>query len=235
MNAVSTQTKTGSRDMTFRPKYITFDCYGTLTNFRMSDVAREMYADRVPAARMDAFLNDFAHYRLDEVMGDWKPYDQVLESAIRRTCRRWKVEYREGEGRKYYDAVPTWGPHADVPEPLSRIAKEIPLVILSNAMNEQIHHNVAKLGAPFHRVYTAQQAGAYKPRLRAFEYMLDQLGCAPEDLLHVSSSLRYDHMSANDVGIRNKAFVARGHEPGNPAYGYREIPDIGGLPALVGL
>ena len=235
MNAVSTQTKTGSRDMTFRPKYITFDCYGTLTNFRMSDVAREMYADRVPAARMDAFLNDFAHYRLDEVMGDWKPYDQVLESAIRRTCRRWKVEYREGEGRKYYDAVPTWGPHADVPEPLSRIAKEIPLVILSNAMNEQIHHNVAKLGAPFHRVYTAEQAGAYKPRLRAFEYMLDQLGCAPEDLLHVSSSPRYDHMSANDVGIRNKAFVNRGHEPGNPAYGYREIADISGLPALVGL
>ena len=82
---------------------------------------------------------------------------------------------------------------------------------------------------------TAEQAQAYKPRLRAFEYMLDQLGCAPEDLLHVSSSLRYDHMSANDVGIRDKAFVNRGHEPGNPAYGYREIKDIGGLPALVGL
>ena len=221
--------------MIFRPKYITFDCYGTLTNFRMSDVARAMYADRVPAARMDSFVTDFAHYRLDEVMGDWRPYDQILENAIRRTCRRHKVEYREGEGRKYYDAVPTWGPHADVPEPLSRIAKEIPLVILSNAMDEQIHHNVAKLGAPFHRVYTAQQAQAYKPRLRAFEYMLDQLGCAPEDILHVSSSPRYDHMSANDVGIRDKAFVNRGHEPGNPAYGYREIPDIGGLPALVGL
>ena len=235
MTATLTQPKTGNRTMTFRPKYISFDCYGTLTNFRMSDAARAMYADRVPAARMDAFVKDFAHYRLDEVMGDWKPYDQVLESAIRRTCRRWKVEYREGEGRKYYDAVPTWGPHADVAEPLARIAKEIPLVILSNAMNEQIHHNVAKLGAPFHRVYTAQQAGAYKPRLRAFEYMLDQLACAPEDVLHVSSSLRYDLMSANDLGFRNKAFVARGHEPGNPAYGYREIPDIGGLPALVGL
>lgn len=235
MNAVATQARTGSRDMNFRPKYITFDCYGTLINFRMADVAREMYADRVPPGRMDAFVKDFAQYRLDEVMGDWRPYNEILENAIRRTCKRWKVEYREGEGRKYYDAVPTWGPHPDVAEPLSRIAKEIPLVILSNAMDEQIPHNVAKLGAPFHRVYTAQQAQAYKPRLRAFEYMIEQLGCSPDDILHVSSSLRYDHMSANDVGIRNKAFVARGHEPGNPAYGYREIPDIGGLPALVGL
>ena len=221
--------------MTFRPKYITFDCYGTLTNFRMQDVAREMYADRVPAARMDAFVTDFARYRLDEAMGDWRPYDVVLENAIRRTCKRWKVEYREGEGRKYYDAVPTWGPHPDVSAPLTRIAKEIPLVILSNAMDEQIHHNVAKLGAPFHRVYTAQQAQAYKPRLRAFEYLLDQLACSPDEILHVSSSMRYDHLSAADMGIRNRAFVARGHEPFNPAYGAREIPDIGGLPALVGL
>ena len=235
MTATITQPRTGSRNMIFRPKYISFDCYGTLTNFRMADVARAMYADRVPAPRMDQFVKDFAAYRLDEVLGDWKPYDQVLESAIRRACRRNKVEYREGEGRKYYEAVPTWGPHPDVSEPLARIAKEIPLVILSNAMNDQIHHNVAKLGAPFHRIYTAQQAQAYKPRLRAFEYMIGELGCAPEEILHVSSSLRYDHMSANDVGIRDKAFVNRGHEPGNPAYNYREIADIGGLPALVGL
>ena len=54
MTAVSTQARTASRDMIFRPKYITFDCYGTLTRFRMGDVAREMFADRVPAARMDA-------------------------------------------------------------------------------------------------------------------------------------------------------------------------------------
>lgn len=235
MNAVSTQPKTTGTAMTFRPKYISFDCYGTLTNFRMADVARQLFADRVPAERMDQFTKDFSAYRLDEVLGDWKPYVDVLRSAVQRTCRRHNVEYRDDEGRKFYEAVPTWGPHPDVVEPLTRIAKEIPLVILSNAMNEQIHKNVALLGAPFHRVYTAEQAQAYKPRLRAFEYMLDQLGCSPEDMLHVSSSMRYDHMSANDVGIRNKAFVARGHEVGNPAYGYREIKDIGGLPALVGL
>ena len=46
--------------MTFRPKYITFDCYGTLTRFRMGDMAREMFADRVPAERMEQFVADFA-------------------------------------------------------------------------------------------------------------------------------------------------------------------------------
>ncbi len=219
-----------------RPKYITFDCYGTLTNFRMSQMTREIFPDRVAPDRMEAFVKDFAAYRLDEVMGEWKPYRDVIRHSLERTCRRWKITYGDDEAVRMYQAVPTWGPHSDVPEPLSRIAPHIPLVILSNASNDQIHHNVAKLGAPFHAVFTAEQARAYKPRLQAFEYMLDQLGCGPEDILHVSSSPRYDLMSANDLGIRNKAFVARGHEPPPAAsYSAREIRDIGGLPALVGL
>jgi 2-haloacid dehalogenase len=221
--------------MTFRPKYITFDCYGTLTRFRMAELTRDIFADRVPVDRMDQFVADYSAYRFDEVLGDWKPYVEVLKNAVRRTCRKWGLEYLDHEAQQYYDAVPTWGPHADVPAGLARVAREIPLVVLSNAADDQIHKNVALLGAPFHRVYTAQQARAYKPRLQAFEYMLDSLGCNPEDVLHVSSSLRYDLMSADDLGIKNKVFVNRGHGPGNPAYNYVEIADIGGLAGVVGL
>lgn len=219
-----------------RPRYITFDCYGTLTNFRMGQMAREAFPDRIAPHLIERFVSDFAAYRLDEVMGDWKPYRDIIRAALERTCRRWKLEYHEEEADRMYEAVPTWGPHPDVPEPLARIARHIPLVILSNASNDQIHRNVTQLGAPFHAVYTAEQARAYKPRLHAFEYLLDQLACGPEEILHVSSSPRYDLMSANDLGVRHKVYVARGHEPPPAAaYGCKEIKDIGGLPALVGL
>ena len=221
--------------MAFRPKYITFDCYGTLTRFRMPEMTRVIFADRIPAERMEQFIADFSVYRFDEVLGDWKPYQTVLKNAVRRLCKAWKIQYLDSDAQQYYDAVSTWGPHDDVAAGLSKIAHEIPLVVLSNADDSQIQKNVAMLGAPFHRVYTAEQAQAYKPRLRAFEYMLDSLGCNPEDLLHVSSSMRYDLMSAADIGIVNKVFVNRGHGPGNPAYGYTEIQDIGGLPGVVGL
>ncbi len=102
-------------------------------------------------------------------------------------------------------------------------------------MKDLIPHSVAKLGAPFHAAYTAEEAQAYKPRMQAFEYMLDQLGCGPEDVLHCSSSFRYDLMTAHDMRITNKVFVNRGHEPANPYYGYHEIKDIRGLPGLLGL
>lgn len=219
----------------FRPKYITFDCYGTLTNFQMAEAAQKIYGEQLDAPKMAQFIKNFAAYRLDEILGDWKPYNEVLHNAVERTCRANGVTFRPEDAREIYDTVPSWGPHADVPEGLAKVAKEIPLVILSNAMNEQIMHNVAKLGAPFHAVYTAQQANAYKPRFQAFEYMFDMLGCGPEDILHCSSSFRYDLMSAHDLGIKNKVWVNRGHEPANPYYGYTEIRDISGLPGVVGL
>ena len=219
----------------FRPKYITFDCYGTLIRFRMSDMAREMFAARVAAERMDDFVRDFGAYRFDEVLGAWKPYRDVIVNALARTCKLWGVAFDEAEAETYYRAIPSWGPYPDVPEPLARIAKHIPLVALSNASNDQIAANVAKLGAPFHATFTAESARAYKPRLQAFEYMFDQLGCSPADVLHVSSSLRYDLIPAYMLRIGARAWVARGHDFPNPHFGYTEIKDIGGLPALVGL
>lgn len=219
----------------FRPKFITFDCYGTLINFQMADAARDHYSAQLSEAQMAQFVSNFSAYRLDEVLGDWKPYAEVVHNAVERTCKRNGIAFDPAVARDIYERVPTWGPHADVPEGLAKVAKEIPLVILSNAMDAQIPSNVEKLGAPFHAVFTAEQAQSYKPRMKGFEYMLDQLNATPDDILHVSSSFRYDLMTAHDLGIVDKAFVNRGHEPANPYYGYHEIPDIGGLPGLLGL
>jgi 2-haloacid dehalogenase len=219
----------------FEPKYITFDCYGTLTNFQMGQSARALYGDKLDPAKMEEFIEFFRGYRLDEVLGAWKPYRDVVVNSVRRTCERTGVPFDEATALKIYEAVPTWGPHADVPEGLSRLASKYKLVILSNASDDQIQSNVDKLGAPFHKVYTAQQAQAYKPLQKAFEYMFSQLDCNPEDVLHVSSSFRYDLMTAYDMGIKHKAFVNRKHEPLNPYYNVTEVSGIPQLASLLGL
>ena len=162
---------------------------------------------------------------------------QVPTSQVKleRTCKRNGIAFNPAVAEDIYNRVPTWGPNLDVPAGLQRIAGKIPLVALTNSMNDQIPHNIAKLGAPIDHVFTAESAGAYKPQMRAFEYMFDQLGCGPEDVLHVSSSFRYDLMTAHDLGIRNKVWVNRGHEPANPHYGYTEVRDISSLAEVVGL
>ena len=42
-------------------------------------------------------------------------------------------------------------------------------------------------------------------------------------------------MPAHDLRVINKVYVNRGYEPSTPYYGYQEIPDLAGLPALLGL
>ena len=219
----------------FDPRFVTFDCYGTLTNWQMSGATKRILGDRLPSDIAEPFLDMFGNYRLDEVMGDWQPYRDIIAAAFRRACTKFRVDYRDEDATGIYEAIGAWGPHPDVPAGLAKLATKVPLVILSNATDKQIPSNVAQLGAPFHRVLTAEQAQAYKPRYRAFEYMLDTLGVDPTEIVHVSASLRYDLMPAYDLGITNKVYVNRGYEFSTPAYGYREITSIAELPGLFGL
>lgn len=221
--------------MTFRPKFVTFDCHGTMIYFDMAGAARDHYGAQFSPEQMDAFIKDFSGYRFNEVLGAWKPYAEVVHNSLERTCKRHNIAFDPEIAAEIYTRVPTWGPNPDVPEGLAKVAKEFPLVALTNSMNDQIPHNIAKLGAPIAHVFTAESAGAYKPQMQAFDYMFDQLNCGPEDVLHISSSFRYDLMTAHDMGIENKVWVNRGHEPANPYYGYTEIPDISHLPAVLGL
>lgn len=219
----------------FKPKYITFDCYGTLINFDMAGAAAAIFADRVSSDQMAAFTTDFARYRMDEVLGAFKLYPDVVGNALYRTCNKWGVECTQRDCEAIMAACATWGPHADVPAGLAKVAQAFPLVLLTNSTDELIKNHVPRLGAPIHLTITAEEVGAYKPQMKGFEYMLNKLNCGPEEILHVSSSLRYDLMTAHDLGIKHKVFVNRGHDPANPYYGYSEINDIGGLPAVVGL
>jgi 2-haloacid dehalogenase len=221
--------------MTFRPRFISFDCYGTLINFEMGPTARVLFADRVAADRMPAFLDSFRAYRLDEVLGAWKPFYDVVESSIQRACRAHGVECLASDAAALYAAVPTWKPHPNVVEVLKAIAPHVPLVILSNSMTDLIPASVAHLEAPFHAVCTAEEARAYKPRMQAFEHMFDRLGCGPDRMMHVSSSFRYDLMTASDLGFMARGFIDRGHEPTSTGYGVSRMTDVRELPALLGL
>lgn len=218
-----------------RPSYITFDMYGTLTAFGMSALTKKLLADDIPEENMESFLDTFEMYRIDEVMGDWRPYDVVIDSAFRRACAKTGAPYRESDSKEIFAAIPTWGPHPDVPEGLRRLASKYRLVILSNAAESQVYSNAEKLGAPFHAVLSAEAAKAYKPRVQAFEYMFEQLGCDPEDVMHVSSSPRYDLQPATDLGVKNTVYVNRGYEPTNPYYHRYETTTIGGVADILGL
>lgn len=229
-----------------QPQYVTFDCYGTLINFEISKTTKEVLGDRLPADIEEIFIKDFSAIRVDEVLGPWKPYPNVIRDSLARAMARHGLEYRPSDADALVEAIPTWGPHPEVPSALAKVAEHYPLVIMSNADPAQLERNVAKLGAPFHKVLTSTAAHAYKPRHAAFEYMLDALDCGPDDVLHVSSSVRYDIQPAQEFHIEDKVWVNRSKAVGSgdmrgvasmPGAGwtYHEVSDLSGLPEVLGL
>jgi 2-haloacid dehalogenase len=221
-------------DIRFRPKYISFDCYGTLIRFQMREVVEPFLIDRLTPEERDGFFNLFRIYRADQIL-EYAPYDEILEASYRRTCARFGLEAQEAVVNAVTSAVLEWGPHADVPGPLAKMARHFPLVILSNADDRHLAASVPKLGAPFHAVLSAEQAGAYKPRVQAFEYMFDTLEAAPGDFLHVSSHQRYDLMPAFDLGIRDKVFLNRGYDPELPHFQYLSARTLDDVNAALGI
>ena len=57
---------------------------------------------------MPASLDSFRAHRLDEVMGEWKPFFEVVENAIQRACKAHGVDCRPTDAAALYDAIPTW-------------------------------------------------------------------------------------------------------------------------------
>lgn len=218
-----------------KPKFVTFDMNGTLIKFRINDAIREVLGDRLPAGVADDFLQVCKAYRIDECTGEYKPFHQIVADSMERASHRLGLEFRAGDARAVYEHIPTWGPYPGVTDALNRLATEVPLVIITNSDTAHAVRLAENLQAQFEVVISAEQMGVYKPRLRAFEYMFDKLGAAPDEIVHVSASPMYDLRPAAIMGIKDKVYVDRGFEHDEHWLGYERITDIADLPVLFGL
>lgn len=217
------------------PVYLTFDCYGTLVDFDLGSAALEILAGRLDGIDTPRFLREFEQIRFEEVLGEYRPYRDVLRESLERAMTRFGMAYQPGDGDALVAAVPAFGPFPDVPPVLEHLRQYCKLAIISNTDDDLIVHNVRNIGVPFEHVVTAEQARAYKPALEAFEYMLGVLGCREDELVHVAQGFNYDIMPAAKLGWK-RVWINRRGQQGDPAFGpYDELPDLTGLPGLLGL
>ena len=222
-------------DSNSRPKYISFDIYGTLINWDTDFTTRRLLAGRLPEAQWPAFKKVFRGYRFDEVLGDYKPYEQILQNSFDRVCKFFGIGPTPGAGAEFAEAVRGFNAHDDVPAPLKLMGDNYKLVALSNADDSFLDISIPKLGADYHAVLTAEQAQAYKPRYQAFEFMLDTLNARPEDFLHIASHTRYDMHPMHDMGFRNLWVLDRGYDPITGGYDYNSVKSLDEINEYLGL
>ena len=92
------------------------------------------------------------------------------------------------------------------------------------------------IGIEFDAVFTTENCQAYKPSRIPFEYALKDMGVSPQEVLHVAFGYKYDHGTASAMGFRTIWVNRRNLELPTGARKFDlEMPDLSGLPALLGL
>lgn len=209
---------------------VTFDCYGTLIDWKTG--IREAFSR---AARRDGVALDpaaaLAAYREIEPVVEaeaYRRYRVVLTETARRVAARRSWRLSDERAGFLTESLPDWRPFSDTNPALERLAAAgYRLGILSNVDDDLLAGTLRHLTAKFDLLVTAQQVGSYKPAHGHFLTARQRIGGSA--WLHAAQSYFHDIVPARALGTP-VAWINRHAEPG-PVGGAveREFRSLAGL------
>jgi 2-haloacid dehalogenase len=186
-----------------RFQVLTFDCYGTLINWEagiFSALKPILAAHGKPIAD-DALLEIYGELEAQAEQGEFRPYQEVLQSVVRGFGDRLGFSPTKTEQQSLPGSVPNWRPFPDTVAALRKLQARYRLAVISNIDDNLFAASARRLEIAFDQVITAQQARCYKPGLAIFKMALARIGVAPEHALHVGQSVYHDVVPARSLGM----------------------------------
>lgn len=207
-------------------RWATFDCYGTLVDWRagIRDQLARLFDDR------DADDLLARYYELEPgVQSDGAlSYREVLARTLVRVADEFDLIVPAGEKDALARSLPNWPVFTEVRKSLGETRERgWRLGILSNTDRDLIESSVAMLHVPFDLMVVASEIGSYKPARRHWDIFADQTGVNLDRHVHVAQSLFHDIAATNALGIRS-IWINRLGERAEPTP-TRELPDLTGL------
>lgn len=172
------------------PRAIVFDAYGTLFDVR-AVVLRE-------AHRIDGDLDKLArlwrqkqleYSWLLSIMGGYKDFWSVTQSALNVSCRQLRVELNASQLDALLTSYLSPPLFPEVTSALEAL-KGFPLAILSNGSPAMLDEAVRSSGlaSTVTEVISVDRVKVYKPSPRAYALGVEAMGLAAADMLFVSSN-----------------------------------------------
>ena len=189
------------------PKWVTFDCYGTLVQWDegLLDAVRDiLMRHRREDLDLSSFLDVFdEHEYALKQSPPHKSFRTVASQALQLALAHFKLPCEAEDVLRLTDCIAAMPPFPETVQALTEL-KELgfQLAIISNTDDDIIAGNVAQMAGLIDRVITAEQAQAYKPSAVIFEFAHRELGVAREDVIHICASPHLDLVAARDMGFR---------------------------------
>jgi 2-haloacid dehalogenase len=210
-----------------RVRWVTFDCFGTLVNWRHGIATG---AELVAPGRGAELLE--AYNRHEPVVQKELPtlrYRQVLAEAFRRACVECGVPLTDDDSAVLGVTMPFWPVFPDVAPELSALRDAgWNLALLTNCDRDIIAETQRRLPVRFDAVVTAEEVGSYKPAHEHFSRFERTHRPRPDEWVHVAQSYFHDLIPAQQLGIP-RIWVNRLSETDDPVIADAVLPDLGGL------
>jgi 2-haloacid dehalogenase len=186
-----------------RFELLTFDCYGTLINWE-EGILRCLH--RILAAHGkdtddSSIMQLYGDFEARAEQGEYCPYREVLQSVVRQFGEQLGFAPTDQEVSSLPESLKEWKPWPDTVTALRELHSRFRLAIVSNIDDDLFAATRPQLGVEFDQIVTAQQAGAYKPSLKIFEFALRRVAVPAHRILHVGQSVYHDVIPAQSLGL----------------------------------
>jgi 2-haloalkanoic acid dehalogenase type II len=210
--------------------HLTFDCYGTLVDWRKgieTHLGELLRKNGLPSG-----VRVFPIYvKLEaEEEGQYKSYREVLKDTAVKVAEHLRVSIAEKEAKTFAASVPSWPPFSDTVESLKELGKRgCKRVILSNIDKDILKETILQNGLDVDGYITAEDVGSYKPSLGHWNRFFDVYRTSKESTLHVAQSIFHDIIPCSKLAI-STAWINRYNEanpPGiNPTYVFDDLKNL---------
>lgn len=190
-----------------RPRWLTFDCYGTLAQWDeglvavVKEILRNHGRADLDAADLIAVYD--RHEHAAEQMEPFRDFKTVSAYSLEKAMAELDIAFRPSDAELLVSRISSFPPFPEVPGTLGRL-KEMgfQLCVISNTDDDLIAGNVSQMGGHIDRVVSAEQARAYKPSARIFHHAHKELGVTGDKVVHICASPHLDLAAARDIGFR---------------------------------
>jgi 2-haloacid dehalogenase len=178
------------------PRWVTFDCYGTLIDWNGGIAAqlRRLWPDE------DTHVLLHRYHELERDVEAEEPslsYREVMRRVLARLG-----DVPRGDEDALGDSLPSWNPFPEVRDALQEVRdRGWNLAILSNTDREFIEASKATMGVAFDETVVASEIGSYKPARRHWEEFAARTGADPSRHVHVAQSMFHDIVPASELGL----------------------------------
>ena len=189
-------------------RYLTFDCYGTLIDWKsgIEEALRGAFGGEGPGGYelLTAYVEA---EKAEEVV--YRKYREVLRRTALSLAGRLGVGVSEEGAKAFAASVPGWPAFADTAGFLREMGRRgYRRYILSNVDNDLLEGTIRRNKLEVDGYVTAEEVGSYKPGPAHWVEFVRRTGAGKGETLHVAQSVFHDVIPAQALGI-DSAWVNR--------------------------